>query len=120
VCPRVASQIWPLNESAGSNVFDRQRRFSAQVVRVLGAVVAVGVRPHLWWVAARQVMRIARPRWWRRAPFLPLPEPEYLRFRLETAYGEIVAPRPTDLVAYLEWCADPPRARAPYGPGRRR
>jgi hypothetical protein len=109
-----------LNESAGRYVFDRQRRFTGQAGRVLGAVGAVGVRPHLWWVAARQVVRLARPRWWRRAPFLPLPETEYLRFRLETAYGEIVAPRPADLVAYLEWCADSPRVLAPSGPGRRR
>ena len=28
-----------------------------------------------------------RPGWWRRPPFLPLPAPDYLRFRMETAYG---------------------------------
>ncbi|MGO9873029.1 MAG: hypothetical protein ACLPVY_04445 [Acidimicrobiia bacterium] len=78
------------------------------------------MRPRLWWVAARQVVRIARPRWWRRAPFLPIPEPEYLRFRLETAYGETVVPRPADLVAYLEWCADLPGGKAVSGSGRRR
>jgi len=65
-------------------------------------------------------MRLARPRWWRRAPFLPLPEPEYVRFRLETAYGEIVVPPSADLVAYLQWCADSTRAQAPEGPARRR
>ena len=31
--------------------------------------------------------RLARPGWWRRPPFLPLPAPDYLRFRMETAYG---------------------------------
>jgi len=75
------------------------------VARVLGAVLALAIRPRLWPTAVRQALRIARPRWWRRAPFLPLPDAEYLRFRLETAYGERVAPRPADLVAYLEWCA---------------
>ncbi|HTD50768.1 MAG TPA: hypothetical protein VK771_09220 [Acidimicrobiia bacterium] len=109
-----------MNESAGRYVFERQRRLADQAVRVLAAAVAVGVRPHLWWVAARQVMRVARPRWWRRAPFLPLPEPEYVRFRLETAYGEIVVPRSADLVAYLQWCADSPRVPARERPRRRR
>ena len=71
--------------------------------------LAVVVRPRLWWVAVRQAARIARPRWWRRAPFLPIPDADYLRFRLETAYGEVIAPRPADLVAYLEWCAEAPQ-----------
>jgi hypothetical protein len=47
---------------------------------------------------------MARPEWWRRAPFLPLPPSAYLRFRLETAYGAVTAPEPADLVAYLTWC----------------
>jgi hypothetical protein len=61
-------------------------------------------RPHLWPIAARQAGRLARPRWWRRAPFLPLPDAEYLRFRFETQYGPDARPDPRDLVAYLEWC----------------
>jgi hypothetical protein len=75
-------------------------------VRALLAVVA---RPYLWPVAVRQAARIARPRWWKRPPFLPVPDAGYLRFRLETAYGDTVAPRPDDLVSYLEWC----RSRQP-------
>jgi hypothetical protein len=61
-------------------------------------------RPRLWLIAARQALRIARPRWWKHSPFMPLPDAGYLRFRLETAYGEMVAPKPADLVSYLEWC----------------
>ena len=68
------------------------------------AFLAVVIRPRLWLTAARQATRIARPRWWKHSPFLPLPDAGYLRFRLETAYGEVVAPRPADLVSYLEWC----------------
>jgi hypothetical protein len=45
-----------------------------------------------------------RPRWWRRAPFLPLPDAAYLRFRLETQYGRDGAPAAGDLVTYLTWC----------------
>lgn len=76
---------------------------------LLGAAVAVaGVllgRPDLWWTALRQWRRLAVPAWWRRAPFLPLPDPDYLAFRLQTQYGEAGrVPEPGDLVAYLEWC----------------
>jgi hypothetical protein len=72
------------------------------------ALLAVVVRPRLWPVALRQARRFARPGWWRRPPFLPLPDADYLRFRLETAYGDAIAPRPADLVAYLEWCRERP------------
>ena len=46
------------------------------------------------------------PRWWTRAPYLPLPDREYLRFRFETQYGSAGRPAPHDVVAYLEWCRD--------------
>jgi hypothetical protein len=85
----------------------------------LRAFFAVVARPRLWWVALRQAARLARPEWWRRAPFLPLPPADYLRFRLETAYGRVVAPAPRDLVAYLDWCDDVSRvaaAGAAYSP----
>jgi hypothetical protein len=53
-----------------------------------------------------QALRIARPGWWRRAPFLPLPDSLYLRFRFETAYGPGGAPDAADVVTYLEWCRE--------------
>jgi hypothetical protein len=69
--------------------------------------VAVFVRPSLWVVAARQARRLARPGWWRRPPFLPVPDEAYLRFRLQTAYGDAErTPEPADLVAYLHWCKE--------------
>jgi hypothetical protein len=68
------------------------------------ATVALAGHPRLWATAGRQVLRLARPGWWRRSPFLPLPDPEYLHFRLETQYGPSGAPRPEDVVDYLEWC----------------
>jgi hypothetical protein len=66
----------------------------------------VGRRPALWPTAVRQIGVLAAPGWWRRAPFLPLPSPEYLRFRLQTAYGgDGDRPiEPDDLVSYLRWC----------------
>ncbi len=65
---------------------------------------AVLRRPALWWTAIRQMVRMARPRWWTRPPFLPVPDPGYVRFRMETAYGLEGEPRPSDVVRYLEWC----------------
>ena len=72
----------------------------------IAAVGAVVRHPSLWPTAARQALVLAAPGWWRRRPFLPLPTPEYMRFRLQTAYGGEGdgAPEPSDLVTYLHWC----------------
>lgn len=71
----------------------------------LGAVTAVVARPGLWPTAARQVALLAPPGWWRRRPFLPVPDPAYLAFRLETMYGgRAPAPAGKDVVGYLRWC----------------
>ena len=71
----------------------------------LAALGAVLRHPSLWPTAARQVRVLARPGWWHRVPFLPVPDPAYLRFRLETAYGGAGdhPPAAADLVAYLRW-----------------
>lgn len=69
------------------------------------AVLAVLARPTLWYTACRQALVLAAPGWWRRAPFLPLPDGDYLRFRLVTQYGDADhRPEPADLVTYLHWC----------------
>ena len=70
----------------------------------LRATLLVLARPLLWITAVRQALRLARRRWWTRAPFLPVPDPDYLRFRFETQYGANGRPDPHDLVTYLEWC----------------
>ncbi len=69
------------------------------------AAVLIG-RPRLWPTALRQLAVLTPPGWWRRPPFFPLPDPDYLKFRLQTAYGGAgtAAITPGDLVAYLEWC----------------
>lgn len=81
---------------------------------MLGAAPAVLRRPSLWVTAVRQVHRLARPRWWRRPPFLPLPDADYLHFRLVTMYGGS-GDRPmsgADVVQWLEWCRRWPAAAA--------
>jgi hypothetical protein len=70
------------------------------------ATLLVLARPGLWPIALRQALRLARPRWWAQAPFVPVPDPDYLRFRFETQYGAAGRPDPRDLVTYLEWCRD--------------
>ena len=67
---------------------------------------AVAAHPSLWGTAVAQLFRLASPGWWRRRPFLPLPDPAYVRFRLETVYGGDAPDRfrALDLIAYLHWC----------------
>ena len=48
--------------------------------------------------------RFRRRDWYRRFPFLPLPDREYLRWRMYTAYGRDDAVPPAgDIVRYARW-----------------
>jgi hypothetical protein len=82
-------------------------RDAATVVR------AVALRPGLWPASFGVLRRLARPGWWRRPPFLPVPDAEFWRFRMETAFGKEWEGRPStgDVIDYLAWCqrARPPR-----------
>ncbi|HUP86102.1 MAG TPA: hypothetical protein VM143_10590 [Acidimicrobiales bacterium] len=70
-----------------------------------GAALAVGRHPSLWGTGVVQLFRLAAPEWWRHWPPLPAPDPAYLRFRLQTQYGDPERePEPGDLVTYLHWC----------------
>jgi hypothetical protein len=62
--------------------------------------------PSLWPTALRQMRRLAPTRWWLRSPFLPIPSPDYLHFRLVTMYGGQGESEHTaeDLVTWLKWC----------------
>lgn len=74
----------------------------AAVARVVWAVIC---RPSLWRTALRQWRRTTPARWWRRAPFAPVPSREYLRFRLVTQYGSTDHPIAVgDVLDYLAWC----------------
>ena len=70
---------------------------------VSGAVALAG-RPDLW----RTTLRVARTHvpggWWRRRPFLPVPDRGWMGFRYETAFAD-AGGRPTaeQLIDYLEW-----------------
>lgn len=66
--------------------------------------LAVAVRPWLWATALGAVFAFARRGWWRRPPFLPLPDPEVVAWRVTTAYGQSdMTLVEDDLVSYLHW-----------------
>jgi len=45
--------------------------------------------------------------WYRRAPFLPVPPPEYVRWRMYTAYGDEAAVPPVkDVLRFARWRRD--------------
>lgn len=78
------------------------------VLRVAAVVVC---RPHLLVAAVVVARRLVPCHWWRRPPFLPVPDAAYVQFRLETAYGGAGTrlPEVDDVVTYLEWCRRFPR-----------
>lgn len=69
-------------------------------------MLVVLTHPELWLTAIRTGARMVPRRWWTRWPFLPVPDREYLRFRIVTAYGGDGSGRiePVDLLSYLRWC----------------
>lgn len=84
---------------------------------MIRAALAVLRHPSLWRTALRQARRTAAPGWWRRAPFLPVPTGDYLRFRMVTQYGDSDrAPDPRDVLNYLAWCRDWDRQSQPRVP----
>lgn len=80
--------------------------------------IAVVRRPGLWFEALRAAAALARRDWWRRPPFLPLPDRSYLQWRVATAYGDPAGPvAADDVVAYLDWRRRQ-HGRRPFGEGR--
>ena len=80
---------------------------------ILRAAVALFAHPGLWGTAVRQVLVLATNGWWKRSPYLPLPDAAYLRFRLQTAYGDPDHdPEPHDVISYLHWCRAWPKVTA--------
>ena len=66
--------------------------------------MAVAKRPRLWPAGVRAYITHVPPGWYRRAPFVPVPDRAWIRFRLQTAYGDPDrAPDPDDVVTWLQW-----------------
>ena len=67
-------------------------------------VLAVLRRPRLWGEGLRALLSLAPRNWWRRAPFLPLPDRDYASWRVATAHGTADSELSVDeLVSFLEW-----------------
>lgn len=73
--------------------------------QAFGIVVAVAAHPRLWGTAVRVGRRSVPRRWWRSAPYLPVPSPAYVAFRMQTQYGS-EGPNNVadDVIEYLRWC----------------
>ena len=65
--------------------------------------------PHLALALLRVAWRFRRRGWFRRPPFLPIPDRQYTRWRMLTAYGDPDAVPPVDdVVRYARWAVRPP------------
>lgn len=62
------------------------------------------LNPRLGLDLLRAAWAFRRRRWWARPPFLPLPDREYLRWRLYTAYAdEAAVPSADDVIRFARW-----------------
>ncbi len=62
------------------------------------------VNPRLGIDLLKAAWAFRRRRWWARSPFLPLPDRDYLRWRMHTAYAdEAAVPPAEDVVRFARW-----------------
>jgi hypothetical protein len=93
----------------GETTHEQSASHSSRCTCALAALFAVlamhaVVRPRL----ARDLLATAwafrRRDWFARLPFLPVPDPEYLRWRMFTAYGdEAAVPPAEDVIRFARW-----------------
>ncbi len=70
----------------------------------LRLTLRAALRPRLALDLLRAAWAFRRRRWWARPPFLPLPDPTYLRWRMYTAYADVEAvPPPDDVIRFARW-----------------
>jgi len=71
---------------------------------ILGLTLRCMTDPRLALDLMRVAWRFRARAWYRRPPFLPLPDRTYVRWRMHTAYGSHDAVPPTeDIVRYARW-----------------
>jgi hypothetical protein len=72
----------------------------------LRLALRAAVRPTLAVALLTVAWRFRARGWYRRAPWLPLPDRTYLRWRMYTAYGDADAVPPIDdIERYARWAA---------------
>ena len=78
------------------------RRTWAKLTLELFARAAIN--PRLAIDLLRTAWAFRRREWWRTAPFLPVPDRDYLRWRMYTAYGDDDAVPPArDVIGFVRW-----------------
>lgn len=71
------------------------------MARLTGRAV---INPRVALDLAALVWAFRRRRWWRAPPFIPVPDPTYLEWRLHTAYGsEPELPPIEDVLRFARW-----------------
>ncbi len=62
------------------------------------------INPRLAVDLLRTVWAFRRRSWWRKPPFLPVPDRAYMRWRMYTAYGdENAVPPVKDVLGFARW-----------------
>ena len=70
----------------------------------LRLVGRAAINPRLAVDLLRTAWAFRRRAWWRKPPFLPLPDRAYLRWRMYTAYGDEEAVPPVrDVIGFARW-----------------
>ena len=84
---------------------DRPEHYPASWLELVGALsVRALVNPRLAIDLLRTAWAFRRRGWHTRAPFLPLPDPVYLRWRMYTAYADEGAIPPAEhVVRFARW-----------------
>ena len=95
-------QATPEGGNSGGSDFNSEELAVARAVAAAGH--AVGTPTQLLPSIITTAYALRPRRWWRQRPFLPLPAPEYIRWRLYTAYGSRRR-RPSfgDIASFAVW-----------------
>jgi hypothetical protein len=81
--------------------FAMANSWGALTIRLAGRAL---VHPRLALDLLRTAWAFRRRRWWAAPPFVPLPDRDYLRWRMYTAYGdEAAVPPADDVVRFARW-----------------
>ncbi|MFN0180281.1 MAG: hypothetical protein ACKVZ0_15885 [Gemmatimonadales bacterium] len=70
----------------------------------MALVARAAVNPRLALDLLKTGWAFRRRDWWKHPPFLPAPDPAYLRWRMYTAYGDEAAVPPVhDVIRFARW-----------------
>lgn len=77
---------------------------SSWLTLTLRLTARAAVNPRLAVDLLRTAWAFRRRHWWRMPPYLPLPDRDYLRWRMYTAYGDETAVPPlADVIGFARW-----------------